>query len=657
MKTTIQKRIGALAFASALILGLQPSRAPAQGTAFTYQGRLESGGAPANGLYDFRFALYDMPRHGRLIGGPVTNTAVAVSNGLFSVLVDFGEGVFGGGPAWLEIGVRPSGPLPFTALKELQPVTPTPYAMLAGNVSGVISNSSLPVNPVFSGLVTAGGFAGNGSGLTALNADQLSSGTVPNARLSANVSLLGQSIESGEITDGTIVNADISPSAAIADTKLATISSAGKVANSATTATSANTPNAIVARDGSGNFAAAAITASSFSGNGAGLTGLNASQLSSGTVPDARLAANVARTNQVWLLGGNGGTTPGTHFLGTTDNQPLEIKVNGQRAMRIEPSTASAPNVIGGYVGNYVWFGIVGATIAGGGAGNWYGMAFTNRVLADFGTVGGGRGNTASGQSATVGGGFECNASGLAATVGGGIGNSASGYYSTTSGGAYNIASGDASIASGGYGNIAAGYFATIPGGDDNFATNHAFAAGHRAKAIHTGSFVWGDWTGADIASAADNSVTFRASGGYRLFSSGGATTGVSLAPGGGSWTSLSDRHAKEDFQPVNPLEVLEKVARLPVSTWRYKSQDPSIRHIGPNAQDFKAAFGVGESDTGITAVDADGVALAAIQGLNQKLAEELKRRDAQNAELRRELTELRQQLQSLAARLNGTTR
>ena len=67
--------------------------------------------------------------------------------------------------------------------------------------------------------------------------------------------------------------------------------------------------------------------ANSFSGSGAGLTALNASQLASGTVPDARLAANVARTNQVWLLTGNAGTTPGANFIGTTGNQPLEFKV------------------------------------------------------------------------------------------------------------------------------------------------------------------------------------------------------------------------------------------------------------------------------------------------------------------------------------------
>jgi uncharacterized protein YceH (UPF0502 family) len=79
------------------------------------------------------------------------------------------------------------------------------------------------------------------------------------------------------------------------------------------------------------------------------------------------------------------------------------------------------------------------------------------------------------------------------------------------------------------------------------------------------------------------------------------------------------------------------------VNTWRYKSQDASIRHIGPTAQDFKAAFGVGETDTGIATVDADGVALAAIQGLNQKLNQKLEQKEAEIAELKARLERLEQ--------------
>src|SRR5205814_2057312 len=101
-----------------------------------------------------------------------------------------------------------------------------------------------------------------------------------------------------------------------------------------------------------------------------------------------------------------------------------------------------------------------------------------------------------------------------------------------------------------------------------------------------------------------------------------------------GSWTSMSDRNAKENFEPINPRAVLDKVAALSLTTWNYKSQNTAIRHVGPMAQDFKAAFGVGDSDKGITSVDADGVALAAIQGLNQKVEDQAAQLQAKEAEL-----------------------
>ena len=92
-----------------------------------------------------------------------------------------------------------------------------------------------------------------------------------------------------------------------------------------------------------------------------------------------------------WSVGGNAGTTAGTHFLGTTDNEPLEIHVNGRRALRIEPPH-TAPNLIGGYVGNSVSPGLEGAVISGGGMGG-----YSNRITAGFGTIGGGGGHTVSG--------------------------------------------------------------------------------------------------------------------------------------------------------------------------------------------------------------------------------------------------------------------
>jgi hypothetical protein len=143
-----------------------------------------------------------------------------------------------------------------------------------------------------------------------------------------------------------------------------------------------------------------------------------------------------------------------------------------------------------------------------------------------------------------------------------------------------------------------------------------------------------------------------RASGGARFFSSADLSAGVTLAAGDGSWASVSDCNAKRHFEPIDGVAVLEKVAALPLSTWSYKAQDSSVRHMGPMAQDFHASFGLGADEKRITSVDADGVALAAIQGLNQRLKErefeigELKER---NADLENRIERIERQLISLA--------
>ncbi|MGD0812414.1 MAG: SGNH/GDSL hydrolase family protein [Verrucomicrobiota bacterium] len=129
-----------------------PSTAEAQGTAFTYQGQLSAGGAPANGGYDFTFALFNnSSANTGQIGGALTNLDVPVSNGLFTVQLDFGP-VFAGNAAWLAIGVRSNGGVGFTALGPLQELTPTPYALYApsagsvaaSNIIGVIAQAQLP---------------------------------------------------------------------------------------------------------------------------------------------------------------------------------------------------------------------------------------------------------------------------------------------------------------------------------------------------------------------------------------------------------------------------------------------------------------------------------------------------------------------------------
>ena len=203
---------------------------------------------------------------------------------------------------------------------------------------------------------------------------------------------------------------------------------------------------------------------------------------------------------------------------------------------------------------------------------------------------------------------------------------------------------------------LTGGLYGTIPGGRDNTATNNAFAAGTKAKAIHSGAFVWADSTAADFASTADNQFTARASGGVHFFSNAGLSAGVSLAPGGTSWSVISDRAVKKDFQPVNEIEVLEKLARVPVQQWHYNWEGESTPpHIGPVAQDFKAAFYPGRDDKSITTLEFDGVALAAIQGLNQKLETQVKHKEAaiqslqeKNESLEKRLSQLEKLVQSM---------
>jgi len=124
----------------------------AQGTAFTYQGQLSKSGSLANGLYDFRFAVYDSTNvPGLLLGGPVTNAGVAVSNGLFTTTLDFGN-VFSGASNWLDISVSANGSNSFSALVSRQQLTPSPYAIfaaVANAVTGPVNASQLsgPVPP------------------------------------------------------------------------------------------------------------------------------------------------------------------------------------------------------------------------------------------------------------------------------------------------------------------------------------------------------------------------------------------------------------------------------------------------------------------------------------------------------------------------------
>ncbi len=406
-------------------------------------------------------------------------------------------------------------------------------------------------------------------------------------------------------------------------------------------------------------------------------------------------------TGTGWSLTGNAGTNSATEFIGTTDNQPLVLRANNQQALRIEPN-ATSPNLIGGHGGNAVTAGVAGATIGGGGA-----TSRPNRITDNYGTVGGGRDNRAGDNAggtdnmpdATVGGGESNFAIARASTVGGGTSNVASGNGATVGGGQLNAASGIVSTIGGGSQNAAIGGASTVGGGTWNCAGgDHSWAGGNGAKVRpandpgggsacrnlgtypggsgDAGTFMWADSQNADVVSTGNNQFLVRANGGVWF----GTNSTVSIPAGRfintstgayltntGVWTNASSRALKTGFLAVDPADVLARVLELGISTWRYRASDV-VRHMGPMAEDFHALFGLGGDDVSISTVDASGVALAAIQGLNAKvegerdalrtenasLRDAQARLDAENAALRAESDALRARIARIEARLDA---
>ena len=273
----------------------------------------------------------------------------------------------------------------------------------------------------------------------------------------------------------------------------------------------------------------------------------------------------------------------------------------------------TSSNVIGGYSGNTVTNKATGATIAGGGESTADGGP--NTVSADFGTVGGGENNTASVEASTVAGGYA---------------NTASGFGSTVAGGGINTASGSTSTVPGGYSNLASG--------------DTSFAAGFVAHATDSGSFVWCQQDGHLCTSSGTNSFVVSVDGPI-YFYDGTNGQGCYLSAGSGSWTCSSDRSLKDNFVSIDPRSVLDRVARMPISQWSMKADSAGHKHIGPMAQDFYAAFGLGDTDKYIAQGDAQGVALASIQGLYQMVQEKLQQKDE-------EIHALESRLQALEERV-----
>lgn len=350
----------------------------AQGTAFTYQGRLNDGGNPAVGIYDFRFRIAADPAGNNLVAGPLLTNAVPVNSGLFMLTLDFGGGLFTGSNYWLQVDVKTNGAASYVTLVPLQALTPTPYAIFANgasNVSGTVSAAQL-------------------------------SGTVASPRLAGTYS------------------------------------------------------NALNFNNAGNQFTGA------FSGDGGGISNVNAATLN-----------GLAATN-FWKTAGNSGTTPNANFLGTSDNQPLEIRVNGQRVLRLTPNPNGGPNLLGGSIANVIAPGVVGGVIIGGGSISYFGSPYTNSIASDFGFIGGGGLNSIGTNSpfATLAGGSgnQVGANDSYPFIGGGTGNQIGDFsgFSTISGGLANqigTNSSQSTIAGGGSDSVGSNNTeSTIGGGGGN---------------------------------------------------------------------------------------------------------------------------------------------------------------------------------------------
>jgi trimeric autotransporter adhesin len=639
MKT---KQVLLLALLALCALNSALPTASAQGTAFTYQGQLSASGSPANNNYDFTFALFNnsSTNTGQQIGTTQTNLDVGVTNGLFIVTLNFGD-VFTGTNYWLAIGVRTNGGSTFTALNPLQEVTPTPYAIYApnagsaatattagtanavaaANITGTILPAQLSATVVTNnetGVTLGGTFTGNGANLTNLNASQLASG--------ANTNLF-----------------------------------VGPSGNSATTG-SFNTAVGVSALQGN------------TTGNDNTAYGFNALQDNTNGSRNTAYGTFALQDNTA----GNDNTAVGTFALEFITNGSFNTAV-GEFALGGNPgNTTGSENTATGW--EALTYNMTGNDNTGDGFNALAQLGYTNDAggtnnialghLAGYNYTGNESSNIDIGNAGVVG---ENNTIHIGtqgvqttATIAGnvGIGTNSPGELLEVAGANATIRVRNQNDPVGGF--IGDTYYALQLGMyNATNITEGVLSVGEKRSffgcAYQTGQV---GSLSSDYGSPSFRNVLDDGSGNLTVAGKVGIGSGTStptyplqMASGAycsaaGVWTSVSDRNVKEDFTSIKPAEVLAKVAALPITQWKYKVEPNGIKHLGPVAQDFYSSFGLGDNDKAIGTVDESGVALAAIQGLNQKLNE----KDAEIEKLKAKadkVDSLEKQNISLAQRLN----
>ena len=657
---------GRCLFATLILLSTLNSQlsTQAQGTAFTYQGSLTDNGAPASGQYSLRSILYNAEFGGSQIGPTLTNEPVAVADGLFTTTLDFGATVLDGSPRWLEVAVRTNGSAAVhTALSPRQPLGSAPYAFRAARLTGTLPDDQLSTNVArlndngtFVGNVlfdprTGPPFAvGNSEVVIKLNADQLdgldaAAFALADHNHDANYWKLtgnaGTSPTNGQFF-GTTDNRPLE--FRVNNQRVLRIEPDGISANLI---------------GGRFNYATNIFFQSAARGVVIGGGGQS-------TLP------NVVQDDFGVIVGGSGNTNNGdSSFIGAGLRNYVEDR-NNVLVGGLRNSLDGRQCFLGAGENNRILSIAIDSVLTGGA---------NNTVRADFATLGGGANNLIDSSSdfGTVSGGANNHIDFgiLYGTIPGGLSNFVDGDYAFAAGrraravhdGAFvwadatdaNFASTGANQflirASGGMGlNVAqprgelhvgnSSNAAPISAASQTIIIEHAAENGRAAFLALAGPGASTSTNRVElqleaneserraiIGTTSNHEIQFRQNNGVRvtIWTNGFVGIGntaptnrlvvVNARCDGSSWINSSDRNLKENFAPVDTQAVLEKVTALPLTRWNYKD-DPGTPHLGPVAQDFKAGFGLGADDTSIATVDADGVALAAIQGLNQKVEE-----------------------------------
>jgi len=611
MKTTLTLIRRAALLLLLATLNLPLSTAFAQSSAFTYQGSLTQAGLPVTGLQDFEFRLFNAAAGGAQQGATIPVADWGVTNGLFTVPLDFGAAAFPGADRWLQIAVRAGANTgSYTTLSPRQQITSTPYAVTARGISGTLPAAQLPANVALTD--RAQSFSANQTFQTrATFNDRVGIGTnVPQEALHVAGSYVRvdgfgneQAILGGDGAGGDVELGSSNPGI-------------GAVA---------------LFNQGTGDymhlFAKGATFFGPISGDGSGLTALPAGQLS-GSLADAQLSANVALRSGGNNFSGNQAFA-GNHSFGNQTRQMINLW-NAEYGIGVQADAQYFRT------GNDF---------------HWY------------------RGGSHSDVNANGGGGSPLMSLTRSGHLGLGI---------TTPIYPLEIQAGQAveRLTTTNNSNGSVLIFnnrSPLPDylGAINFETNGLTVGQIAYLANDQLVFRAG---GAERMSLGAGILTVEGVGNEKAFISGAANE-VVIGSAKASVNNIrfanltefpnrpmdcyartfnptSDRQAKQDFRSVEATAILEKVVALPISEWAYKG-DSATRHIGPVAQDFKQAFGLGSSDKSIATVDADGVALAAIQGLNDKVEARSQESGARVQKLEEENAALKQRLESIEQLLN----